>query len=84
MIFRGIGDAPITGVTSLDTGTLTISLSSIPTIYQTFTLIEAGSSIGTFDGMPEGTIFAAAGYYFQISYVGGSALDITVQHVPPP
>ena len=51
----------------------------------TFTLIHnvTNSAVGgTFDGLPEGTIFAVQGQAFQISYVGGDGNDVTLTAVP--
>lgn len=39
---------------------------------------------GTFAGKPEGFTFAADGYWWRVSYVGGSGNDVTLTIVPPP
>ena len=37
--------------------------------------------VGTFNGLPEGSIFPVSGELFQISYVGGSGHDVVLTHV---
>ena len=52
-----------------------------PSAGQTFTIIAndlADAVVGTFAGLPEGSIFTAGAGRFRISYVGGSGNDVTL------
>lgn len=53
----------------------------------TFVIVSnAGSAAvgGTFAGRPEGFTFSASGYWWRVSYIGGSGNDVSLTIVPPP
>ena len=63
------------------TGGLELSAPAGLTVGQSFTLIQkSGSSpvTGTFNTMPESSLFQAAGYDWQITYLGGDGNDVVV------
>lgn len=66
-------------------GTLTINAIGAPfPLGRTYILIEndgVEAIIGTFTGLPEGTIFEAGGQLFRISYVGGTGNDVVLTAV---
>jgi autotransporter-associated beta strand protein len=52
-----------------------------------FTILNktsAGAISGTFSGKPQGAVFPASGYNWQISYTGGNGNDITLTIPPVP
>jgi hypothetical protein len=53
-------------------GTLVLDVTTVPNPGDVYTLIHAGSILGTFAGLPEGTLFMASGQQFRISYQGNS------------
>jgi autotransporter-associated beta strand protein len=58
-----------------------------PSPGEQFTIIEdrfAGSVIGTFSGLAEGSTIQAQGTSFRISYVGGDGNDVVLTVVPEP
>ncbi|WZO99892.1 Ig-like domain repeat protein [Isosphaeraceae bacterium EP7] len=72
------------GTVNLGGSTLSLSLGMIPTVGDTYTIINndaVDAVIGTFDGLPEGTVFAYQGQPFKISYVGGTGNDVVLTSV---
>jgi subtilase-type serine protease len=51
-------------------GTLVLDVAAAPNQGVVYTLIQAGSILGTFSGLPEGTVFTASGRQYRISYQG--------------
>lgn len=69
-------------------GGLELSAPAGLTVGQSFTLIQKSASspvTGTFNTLPESSLFQAAGYDWQISYAGGDGNDVvvTVRPVSP-
>ena len=64
-----------TGVVALG-GTLFLDVAAAPNPGDVYTLIQAGSIMGTFAGLPEGTLVNASGRQYRISYQG-SRVTIT-------
>jgi autotransporter-associated beta strand protein len=64
-----------TGTVALG-GTLFLDVTTVPNQGDVYTLIQAGSILGTFAGMPEGMLFMASGRQYRISYQG-SRVTIT-------
>jgi len=65
----------VTGTVSLGNATLNLTNSFTPVAGTTFVIVNNDSTdavSGTFNGLPEGAVFAAGGSFFRISYVGGS------------
>ena len=56
-----------TGTVALG-GTLFLDVETVPNQGDVYTLIQAGSILGTFAGLPEGSLFAASGRQYRISY----------------
>ncbi len=77
----------VTGGVTLGNATLNVVLGFTPSAGQTFTIIAndlADAVVGTFSGLPEGSIFTAGAGRFRISYVGGSGNDVTLTAIGPP
>jgi len=77
----------VTGGVSLGNATLNVVLGSAPSAGETFTIIANDLSdavVGTFSGLPEGSIFIIGASRFRISYVGGSGNDVTLTAIAPP
>lgn len=75
------------GVALGTTSTLTVTCNFAAPAGATFKIIDnAGSKavLGTFSGLPEGTVFAASGLPFHISYVGGDGNDVVLTRVQSP
>lgn len=71
----------VIGTVNLSDPTLTLSLGFSPAGGETFTILNNDGSdpvTGTFAGLPEGAVFNAGGYGFQISYVGGDGNDVVL------
>ncbi len=58
----------VTGVASLGNATLNLQPSFTPAIGTVFTIIQAGSVTGTFNGLPNGATVVANGLNFRINY----------------
>jgi subtilase-type serine protease len=58
-----------TGVVALG-GNLFLDVATVPNQGDVYTLIEAGSILGTFAGLPEGALLNASGQQYRISYQG--------------
>jgi autotransporter-associated beta strand protein len=79
----------VTGTVALGNGFLTLSNSFAASAGQQFVIISNDGSdavSGTFGELPEGSILAASGTKFRISYVGGDGNDVmlTALPLPPP
>lgn len=80
----GYDQIAVTGLMSLK-GTLTILPGFVPALGDSFTLIdndENDAVVGTFGGMPEGTVVKVAGFDYRISYAGGDGNDVVLTRVP--
>ena len=51
-------------------GNLSLDVESAPSSVEVYTLIQAGSILGTFSGLPEGSTVLAGGGQYRISYQG--------------
>lgn len=51
------------------------------TVFTILNKTSAGAVSGTFAGKPQGSVFAASGANFQISYIGGDGNDVTLTTV---
>ena len=77
----------VTGGVTLGNATLNVVLGFTPSAGQNFTIIAndlADAVVGTFSGLPEGSIFTAGAGSFRISYVGGSGNDVILAADAPP
>lgn len=65
--------------------TLALSLAYTPTAGDTIVLLEAGDILGTFAGLPDGTIITVGGWFFQINYTSTQitleVVDLVLQFV---
>ncbi len=90
-IFQVVLSGEISGVTyntlavhgsvALNNATLGVSLGFTPAIGDSFTIISNDGTdpvSGTFNGLPEGTLFNAGGLYLRISYAGGDGNDVVL------
>ncbi len=72
----------VTGTVNIDaTAALNVSLGFTPTAGNSFTIINndgADAVTGTFQGLPEGTVFYIGMTSFRISYVGGTGNDVVL------
>lgn len=73
----------VNGTISLGGATLTVvpAFTTPVSIGQQFIIITndgAAAITGTFNGLPEGTLFSAGGDTFRISYVGGTGNDVVL------
>lgn len=78
----------VTGAVSLGGATLNLVNSFAPTGGTSFTIITndgADAVSGTFNGLPEGTVFASGGSFFRITYAGGSNSNdvVLTAQIPP-
>jgi len=72
---------------SLGDATLSFQLGFMPSVGQSFTLIDnTGTNpiSGTFAGLPEGSLFANNKQLFRISYAGGTGNDVVITAVESP
>jgi len=77
----------VTGGVNLGNATLNVVLGFTPSAGQTFTIIandRADAVVGTFAGLPEGSIFTAGAGHFRISYAGGTNNDVTLTAIASP
>jgi autotransporter-associated beta strand protein len=68
-------------------GVLQVSPGFVPALGSSFTILNktsAGAITGTFNGLAEGTTFAAGGLLFQITYTGGNGNDVVLTRVAAP
>src|SRR5205823_5183201 len=79
-----------TGAVNLGNGVATLNVttdfSPAPAIGSTFTIInndDNDSVTGYFAGKPEGTVFTAGGYTFEITYQGGDDNDVVLTVINP-
>jgi hypothetical protein len=69
------------GPITLGNSTLSLALGFEPPVGSSFEIVintGPGPTAGTFNGLPEGAIFAQSGYQFQIIYQGGSGRNSVV------
>jgi subtilase-type serine protease len=59
-----------TGTVALG-GNLILDVAAAPNAGDVYTLIQAGNIMGTFAGLPEGSLINASGRQYRISYQGG-------------
>lgn len=85
----GYDQLVVRGTNNLANATLTLvpSFAQAPAMNDQFTIINnqgTGPIVGTFNGMPDGTILFAGGVYFRINYnaSGGNDVVLTVVGVP--
>jgi autotransporter-associated beta strand protein len=64
----GVSSRLISTATVALGGTLSLDVATVPNQGDVYTLIQAGSILGTFAGLPEGTSFVASGRHYRISY----------------
>ena len=75
----------VLGGVSLNDAILDVELGFMPTVGQTFTILENDESdpiIGTFSGLDEGSLLAIGSTVFRISYIGGTGNDVVLTTVP--
>jgi hypothetical protein len=68
-------------------GMLNLSASFSPTAGSSFVIVANDGTdpiIGTFAGLPEGSVITAGGTQYALSYVGGDGNDVTLTALPPP
>ena len=78
----------VAGAVSLGGATLNLINSFAPAGGTSFTIISndgADTVNGTFNGLPEGTVFASGGSFFRITYAGGSNSNdvVLTAQIPP-
>lgn len=81
------GDTLTIGTTVTLAGHLDVIAPPGLTVGSSFTILSktsAGGISGTFSGKPQGAVFSASGYNWQITYIGGDGNDITLTIPPPP
>ncbi len=74
----------VTGSVSLGGANLVATLGYVPSTGHTYTIVNndgADAVTGTFNGLPEGTVFFLGAHSFRISYVGGSGNDVVITAV---
>ncbi|WP_088252982.1 FG-GAP-like repeat-containing protein [Fimbriiglobus ruber] len=74
-----------TGTVDLGGATLNLNLAFTPAAGDTFTIVNNDGTdpvVGTFAGLPEGSVFKVGSQFFQISYKGGDGNDVTLKAVP--
>jgi autotransporter-associated beta strand protein len=79
----GYSQLNATGAVTLASATLTVvpAFTSPPAIGQQFTILnDAGATAisGTFNGLPNGTLFSQGGYTYRINYTGGTGKDVVL------
>jgi autotransporter-associated beta strand protein len=77
----------VTGTVNLVGSTLTVNPLFTPSVGDTFNIVSNGGAspvVGTFAGLPEGTVFSAGGFLFSISYVAGDGNDVNLVVVAGP
>lgn len=67
----------VTGTADLGSATLNVQPSYTPTPGTIFTIIQAGSVVNTFNGLPDGATFTANGIQFRINYTN-TQVNLTV------
>jgi autotransporter-associated beta strand protein len=75
------------GSVALNNATLSVSLGFTPTVGESFLIIAndgADAVTGTFNGLPEGSIFTNSGTVLQITYRGSDGNDVLLTRVNPP
>lgn len=77
----------VTGTVTLAGATLSLSLGYVPASGTTYTVISNDGSdavIGTFSGLPEGSLLIVGATTFRISYVSGTGNDVVLTAVDTP
>jgi autotransporter-associated beta strand protein len=79
----GYDQLNVTGTVTLTGATLSATLGAgfTPTLGTSFTIINNDASdavVGTFAGLPEGSVTVIGGINFKVSYVGGDGNDVTL------
>ncbi len=77
----------VTGGVSLGNAALSVVLGFTPSAGETFTIIAndlADAVVGTFSGLPEGSVFTVGTDRFRISYLGGSGNDVALTVIAAP
>lgn len=74
----GYDQATISGTAALNNATLQVDLSYTPTASTTFTIMNAGSVTGTFNGLPDGATIVSNGVTLRINYTSTS---VTLSYV---
>ena len=77
----------VTGPVTLDNVTLGGTLAFTPLLGEVVTILDNDGTdpiSGTFGGLPQGSAFALGGYFFTISYTGGSGNDVVLTRVSDP
>jgi autotransporter-associated beta strand protein len=72
------------GSVSLNDATLLVSLGFTPSVGDSFFIINNDGTdpvSGTFNGLPEGTLFNVGSAYFRITYTGGDGNDVVLTRV---
>ena len=75
----------VTGAVNLGGGTLNVT--GAPTIGAAFTIVAndgADAVTNTFSGLAEGAAFTSGGYWYRITYTGGSGNDVVLTAVAAP
>jgi autotransporter-associated beta strand protein len=81
----GSNQLNVAGLISLGGSTLDLTVNSAPNPGAFFTIINndlVDPVLGTFAGLPEGSLIVSNGYGFQITYVGGTGNDVVLKYVP--
>ena len=74
----------VIGNVVLGNAALNVSLGFVPAVGQSFTILDndgADAIGGTFNGLPQGTIFSVGTNQFSITYFGGTGNDIVLTRV---
>src|SRR5581483_10422055 len=80
----GYDQLAVGGQPTITNATLSPTLGFASNVGDTFTILDNRGSlpvIGTFAGLPEGSVLAIGGKQFRISYIGGTGNDITLQQI---
>jgi hypothetical protein len=73
------------GTVTLGNAILTLSSTYAGSAGSVFTIVDnqgLGAVVGTFSGLPEGSVVSANGRAYRISYVGGTGNDVTLTAIP--
>lgn len=72
----------VTGTATLGGATLQVALPGNVSVGTVFTIIKTTAGVsGTFQGLPEGTVFFVNGNRLQISYLANGAKDVTLTRI---
>jgi hypothetical protein len=73
------------GTVTLGNAILSLSSTYAGSAGSVFTIVDnqgLGAVVGTFSGLPEGSVVSANGRAYKISYVGGTGNDVTLTAIP--